>query len=180
MDGGADELAATAARVEDALAAAGVERSERPFRAHLTLARADGIRAGSDVARRLIDAAAGRRSTFAATELILFETIAGGGPARYTPLHTAPLNLLTRRRNQTVKRRGGATIRAGRGSTDLRRRPSEGAETRDVTTAQRARLVVALGVLNLVLATLAFAVGITAPAPFPTTSPPFRHRPLPR
>lgn len=93
VDRGADQLAATAARVEDALAAAGVERSERPFRAHLTLARADGIRAGSDVARRLIDAAAGRRSTFAATELVLFETIAGGGPARYAPLHTAPLNL---------------------------------------------------------------------------------------
>lgn len=34
-----------------------------------------------------------------------------------------------------------------------------------MTTAQRARLVVALGVLNLVLATLAFAVGITAPTP---------------
>ena len=93
VDDGADELAATAARVEDVLAAAGVERSERPFRAHLTLARADGIRAGSDVARRLIDAAAGRRITFAASELILFETIAGGGPARYAPLHTAPLNL---------------------------------------------------------------------------------------
>jgi 2'-5' RNA ligase len=93
VDLGADELAATAVRLEDALAAAGVERSERPFRAHLTLARADGIRAGSDVARRLIDAAAGQRSTFAATELVLFETIGGGGPARYTPLHTAPLKL---------------------------------------------------------------------------------------
>jgi hypothetical protein len=34
---------------------------------------------------------------------------------------------------------------------------------RDVTSAQRARLVVALGVLNLVLASLAFAVGIGAP-----------------
>jgi hypothetical protein len=34
---------------------------------------------------------------------------------------------------------------------------------RDVTSAQRARLVVALGVLNLVLATVALAVGIGAP-----------------
>jgi RNA 2',3'-cyclic 3'-phosphodiesterase len=93
VDRGAEEMAATAERVQDALATAGVARSERPFRAHLTLARADGIRAGSDVARRLIDAAAGRRSTFAATELVLFETIGGGGPARYAPLHTAPLNL---------------------------------------------------------------------------------------
>ena len=50
---------------------------------------------------------------------------------------------------------------------------------RDVTSAQRARLVVALGVLNLVLASLAFAVGIGAPA-YPTrASPPSprrRHR----
>ncbi|HEX5015417.1 MAG TPA: hypothetical protein VFV72_14825 [Candidatus Limnocylindrales bacterium] len=36
-----------------------------------------------------------------------------------------------------------------------------------MTSAQRARLVVALGVLNLVLATLAFAVGVTAPEPTP-------------
>jgi hypothetical protein len=47
-----------------------------------------------------------------------------------------------------------------------------------VTSAQRARLVVALGVLNLVLASLAFAVGITAPtqptdgvAAAPSTAP---------
>ena len=33
-----------------------------------------------------------------------------------------------------------------------------------MTTAQRARLVVALGVLNLVLATFALAVGIGAPS----------------
>ena len=90
---GADELAAAAARVEYVLAAAGVERNERPYRAHLTLARADGIRAGSDVALRLIEAAAAHRTAFAATELVLFETIAGAGPARYAPIHTAPLNL---------------------------------------------------------------------------------------
>ena len=35
--------------------------------------------------------------------------------------------------------------------------------TKDVTSAQRARLVVALGVLNLVLAAFAFAVGFGAP-----------------
>jgi RNA 2',3'-cyclic 3'-phosphodiesterase len=94
VDDGADQLAAAAAQLEDFLAEAGVERSERPFRAHLTLARADGIRAGSDVARRLIDAAGSQRTAFAATKLVLFETIAGGGPARYAPLHTAPLHLL--------------------------------------------------------------------------------------
>jgi hypothetical protein len=34
---------------------------------------------------------------------------------------------------------------------------------RDVTSAQRVRLVVALGILNLILASFAFAVGIGAP-----------------
>ncbi|HET9347014.1 MAG TPA: RNA 2',3'-cyclic phosphodiesterase [Candidatus Limnocylindrales bacterium] len=88
---GADELAAAAATVEDALASAGFERSTRPYRAHLTLARSDGIRSGPDVARRLIQAGDGRATRFAATELVLFETIQGGGPARYEPLLTAPL-----------------------------------------------------------------------------------------
>src|SRR5690242_19068788 len=39
--------------------------------------------------------------------------------------------------------------------------------TRDVTSVQRARLVVALGVLNLVLATFALAVGFGAPRTAP-------------
>jgi RNA 2',3'-cyclic 3'-phosphodiesterase len=88
---GAPELAGAAGAVEDALAATGLERSSRPFRAHLTVARSDGIRAGPAVARRFIDAAARRRTAFRATELVLFETRSGGGPARYAPLHTAPL-----------------------------------------------------------------------------------------
>jgi RNA 2',3'-cyclic 3'-phosphodiesterase len=88
---GSDELAAAAAAVDDSLAAADVDRETRPFRAHLTLARSDGVRSGSDVARRLIEAADGRATAFAATELVLFETVQGGGPARYVPLHVARL-----------------------------------------------------------------------------------------
>jgi RNA 2',3'-cyclic 3'-phosphodiesterase len=83
------ELTAAAEAVEDRLATIGIPRSERPFRAHLTLARADGIRSGPDVARRLIAASEGRRTEFRATELVLYETIAGGGPARYVRLRTA-------------------------------------------------------------------------------------------
>ena len=63
-----------------------------------------------------------------------------------------------------------------------------------MTSAQRARLVVALGVLNLVLATLAFAVGITVPelppdgvavipsptAPAPVSLPPVEPPPSPQ
>ena len=84
---GATELAATAASLDDALAEVGWPREERPYRAHLTLARSDGVRAGPAVARRLIEAAAAVREPFRAESLVLFESISGGGPARYVPLH---------------------------------------------------------------------------------------------
>src|SRR4029079_16873267 len=79
---GRDELAAAAAGLEDELAVAGLERSDRPYRAHPTLAPGDGLRAGADVARRLVDAATGLRATFTAGELVLFQTIQGGGAPR--------------------------------------------------------------------------------------------------
>ena len=88
---GVDELTAAAAALDDALAEVGWPREERPFRAHLTLARSDGVRSGPAVARRLIDAAAAVREPFRAGSLVLFESISGGGPARYVPLHEASL-----------------------------------------------------------------------------------------
>jgi 2'-5' RNA ligase len=88
---GVDELAAAASRLDDALSGAGWARDDRPYRPHLTLARSDGVRAGPAVARRLIDAAADLRQAFKAESLALFESISGGGPARYVPLHEADL-----------------------------------------------------------------------------------------
>jgi RNA 2',3'-cyclic 3'-phosphodiesterase len=88
---GVNELAATAAALDDALAEVGWPRDERPYRAHLTLARSDGVRSGPAVARRLIDAAAAVREPFRAESLVLFESISGGGPARYVPLHEVSL-----------------------------------------------------------------------------------------
>jgi RNA 2',3'-cyclic 3'-phosphodiesterase len=82
---GAAELGAAAAALDDELAVAGWSRDDRPFRGHLTLARSDGVRAGPQVARRLIDAAADFRATFRTESLVLFESISGGGPARYLP-----------------------------------------------------------------------------------------------
>jgi 2'-5' RNA ligase len=90
VDGG-DELAASAALLDDELAGAGLERTTRPYRAHLTVARSDGVRSGADVARRLIEAGRGRRTTFRATEVVLFESVSGGGPARYVRLAEANL-----------------------------------------------------------------------------------------
>jgi 2'-5' RNA ligase len=90
---GTRELAALAAAVNGELVKAGWPAEERPFRAHLTLARSDGIPAGADVARRLAEAADGIGVRSVADRLILFESITGGGPARYEPLETMPLRL---------------------------------------------------------------------------------------
>jgi 2'-5' RNA ligase len=88
---GAVELDAAQRTLDDRLAHVGWARDDRPYRAHLTLARSDGVRAGPDVARRLIAAAAPFTTTFRAESLVLFESVAGGGPARYEPLHEARL-----------------------------------------------------------------------------------------
>ena len=105
---GGDELAVAASTVEDALASTGLERSTRPFRAHLTLARSDGVRSGPDVARRLIQAGGERATSFAATELVLFETVSGGGPARYSRLVTAPLRRSSP--ESELRRRGTSSV----------------------------------------------------------------------
>jgi 2'-5' RNA ligase len=91
IDTGADHLADVARRLDAALAETGWPSDDRPFRAHLTLARSDGVRAGRDVARRLIAEAADVREVFQATSIALYETMSGGGPARYVALHEKPL-----------------------------------------------------------------------------------------
>ena len=88
---GAAELDAAARRLDDSLADVGWARDDRAYRAHLTLARSDGVRAGPDVARRLIAASESFAAAFRAESLVLFESVSGGGPARYEPLHEARL-----------------------------------------------------------------------------------------
>lgn len=91
IDAGKADLAAAAHVLDESLLPLGWPPEDRPFRAHLTLARSDGVRAGPAVARRLIEAAAGLRVAFRADRLVVFESIAGGGPARYVPVHEVPL-----------------------------------------------------------------------------------------
>jgi RNA 2',3'-cyclic 3'-phosphodiesterase len=86
---GAPELDALAARVGERLVAAGWPPDDRPFRAHLTLARSDGLAAGTLVADRLASAMRDRRIDFVADRLTLFESVTGGGPARYVPVTNA-------------------------------------------------------------------------------------------
>jgi 2'-5' RNA ligase len=84
-------LAALAERLGQELVAHGWPPDERPFRAHLTLARSDGVASGSRTAELLIAAAQDLRIRWAVERIVLFESITGGGPARYVPLETSLL-----------------------------------------------------------------------------------------
>ena len=84
-------LQALAAATSDVLAEAGWARDDRPFNPHLTLARTDGVRGAARVGRRLVQAAHGVEEWFEVDRLVLFESRTGDGPARYVPLHEAPL-----------------------------------------------------------------------------------------
>jgi 2'-5' RNA ligase len=92
---GAAELEALNQRLDDALVDAGWTHEERPFRAHLTLARADGVRAGPATAAALREAAANLALESTVDRLVLYESITGDGRARYViraeePLGEAP------------------------------------------------------------------------------------------
>ncbi len=80
---GGDELAALAARVDEALERSGWSPERRPFRAHLTLARADGVPAGRATAAALIAAARDVSIETVVDRIVLFESLTGSGPARY-------------------------------------------------------------------------------------------------
>jgi 2'-5' RNA ligase len=85
------QLASLAARVDQALLPAGWPIETRPFRAHLTLARSDGVPAGAAIGARLVDAAGAFRVAFRVDQMGLFESLTGGGPARYLPLELVEL-----------------------------------------------------------------------------------------
>jgi 2'-5' RNA ligase len=91
IDDGSAQLAALAGRLSEGLAQAGWPTDDRPFRAHLTLARADGRREGPAVADLLAARAAEFETHFPAERLVLFESVTGGGPARYVARHMASL-----------------------------------------------------------------------------------------
>lgn len=88
---GADQLTDLAQGVDQALAAAGWTLDPKPFRPHLTLARSDGVPAGAAIGARLVEAAATMDVRFRAERIGLFESVTGGGAARYVPLAVAAL-----------------------------------------------------------------------------------------
>ena len=88
---GGSELAHLAQAVDHALRQAGWELEDKPFRAHLTLARADGVPAGATIGARLVAAAADLDVRFPADRIGLYESLTGGGPARYEPIEVVEL-----------------------------------------------------------------------------------------
>lgn len=88
---GATELAGLATRIGAELEPLGWPVDDRPFRAHLTLARADGRREGPLVAALLAERAAELRVGFTVDSVVLFESVTGGGPARYVPRRAVAL-----------------------------------------------------------------------------------------
>jgi RNA 2',3'-cyclic 3'-phosphodiesterase len=88
---GVDRLAAVAGRVDDALAGAGWPRETSPFKAHLTLARSDGVRSGPRTVASLKSAAGDETIPSLVDRLVLFESVTGRGPAEYVPRAEARL-----------------------------------------------------------------------------------------
>jgi 2'-5' RNA ligase len=86
LAGGTEALGRLARATEEALVGVGWEPDRRPFRPHLTLARSDGVATGPLVAGRLVEAMADRRLRCTIDAIGVFESITGGGPARYVPV----------------------------------------------------------------------------------------------
>jgi 2'-5' RNA ligase len=84
-------LTGLAAAVDAALADAGWTFEPKPFVAHLTLARSDGVPAAAAIGQHLAAEAADMDVRVRAERIGLFESITGGGPARYEPIEMVDL-----------------------------------------------------------------------------------------
>jgi len=88
---GGDRLAALADALTRAAVECGQPLETRPFAPHLTIGRADGVRQAPVAARILEEVAEGLDVRFTADRIVLFQSLLGGGPARYVPLHESRL-----------------------------------------------------------------------------------------
>jgi 2'-5' RNA ligase len=86
---GAPELSELERRVDVELRQRGWPPDDRPFTAHLTLARTDGVAGAAQRAHDLIETAADIELGWEADRLILYKSNLGHGPTHYEALATA-------------------------------------------------------------------------------------------
>jgi 2'-5' RNA ligase len=97
---GANDLEDLAAGLDAELAAAGWPPDSRPFRAHLTIARADGVPGAGRTVEALAAAAESLDAAWLVDRVVVYQSELGRGPARYTPLASATLGVSRERREQ--------------------------------------------------------------------------------
>jgi 2'-5' RNA ligase len=88
LSGGTDACAALHRRIESAMAGLGFTQENRPFRAHLTLAR---FRDPAPVSQTILDSQV-PHMRFPVRRVVLFQSELDPRGAVYTPLATAPLD----------------------------------------------------------------------------------------
>jgi 2'-5' RNA ligase len=88
---GEEGLVGLAGEIDRELTHAGWVLDPKPFRPHLTLARSDGVPAGAAIGARLIEAAEDLEVRFRAERVGVYESLTGGGPARYEPVEVVDL-----------------------------------------------------------------------------------------
>jgi RNA 2',3'-cyclic 3'-phosphodiesterase len=91
IDEGTHELAALERRVDTEMQALGWSPDDRPFNAHLTLARTDGVTGAADRARQLIEVARDIELSWQVETLVLYKSNLGYGPTHYEALASVPL-----------------------------------------------------------------------------------------
>ncbi len=91
LSGDVDELGRLALELEDRLAALGLPRERRPFRAHITLARASREGDLRAVARAARSVGGFRGTSFSVTHLTLYESRLRPGGPDYIPRQRIPL-----------------------------------------------------------------------------------------
>jgi 2'-5' RNA ligase len=88
---GAAELEVLTRRLDAEMQQLGWPADDRPLRAHLTLARTDGVPGAADAASRLVAAARDLELRWQVDRLVLYRSLLGRGPARYESLAEARL-----------------------------------------------------------------------------------------
>lgn len=104
---GSPQLEALAAGLGRELTGRGWPEDERPFRGHLTLARADGVPGAQRVVEVLAAGAATLDAGWSVDRLVVYQSLAGRGGTRYLPLANAILGGESEMRGGTSAMLGG-------------------------------------------------------------------------